>query len=177
MASSIDAPTRRREGHCNPSFVEFLAEELLPWARRRCHVVADPARVVLVGASATGLAAAFAALRRPDRFGNVLSLSGAFGGPATAPGSLTRAFVLAGRVPVRFYLEVGRSECRQPPGTDLPSLLQANRHLRDVLEAKGYTVAYREHPGTHDPVWLPGTLTSGLVTLLGREVTTVVPTA
>jgi len=30
MASSIDAPTRRREGHCNPSFVEFLAQELLP---------------------------------------------------------------------------------------------------------------------------------------------------
>jgi enterochelin esterase-like enzyme len=37
-------------------------------------------------------------------------------------------------------------------GGAAPSILNANRHLRDVLKEKGYTVVYTEVPnGTHSP--------------------------
>jgi len=53
------------------------------------------------------------------------------------------------------------------PGEDGPTLLATNRHLRDVLRAKGYDVRYTEFAGSHDYIWWRGTLANGLMTLLG----------
>src|SRR5262245_27103101 len=59
-------------------FARFLADEAVPWVRKRWKVASDPRRVFVAGSSAGGLAAAYVAFRRPDVFGNVLSQSGAF---------------------------------------------------------------------------------------------------
>jgi enterochelin esterase family protein len=108
------------------------------------------------------LTAAFAALRRPDLFGNVLSQSGSFWWSATDSEWLTRQYVHAANVQVRFYLEAGLLENRPAPGREGASLLLANRHLRDVLEAKGYAVHYSEFMGGHDFACWRGTLAEGL---------------
>jgi enterochelin esterase family protein len=42
-----------------------------------------------------------------------------------------------------------------------------SRHVRDVLLAKGYEVAYREFPGGHDYFWWIESLAEGLIALLG----------
>ena len=89
----------------------------------------------------------------------MLSQSGAF--HAAAP----EEFVRADRLPVRLYLDAGRS--RPSPCGRFPSLLHANRHFRDVLLAKGYDVTYREFPGGHDYLWWRETIADGLVALLG----------
>lgn len=52
-----------------------------------------------------------------------------------------------------------------------PSLLVANRHLRDVLQAKGYAVHYREFNGGHEVLNWRGTLAEGLLLLLGKSET------
>jgi enterochelin esterase-like enzyme len=75
LPDSLDSATRARELNQHEPFVEFLADELLPWARERLSFEDDPARTVVAGSSLGGLTAAFCGLRRPDLFGLVLSQS------------------------------------------------------------------------------------------------------
>jgi len=57
----------------------------------------------------------------------------------------------AGRVlAIRFYLSIGLLESEQAFRGGLVSMLHSNRHFRDVLQAKGYTVHYREINAGHD---------------------------
>jgi enterochelin esterase family protein len=154
-------------------FVDWLADELLPWVRRGWRVTRDPHRVIVTGSSAGGLAATFAALKRPDVFGNVLSQSGAYWRGAEASNDPPYAWLekQVRRWPhadVRFWLEVGSTESRGALGGAAPSILATNRALRDTLRANGYRVTYGEVPnGVHAPqTWAPR-LPEGLVLLAG----------
>ena len=62
----------------NKTFGDFMAKELVPWARAHYNVVRDPAKTVIGGSSAGGFGAAYLGLVHPEVFGNVLSMSGAF---------------------------------------------------------------------------------------------------
>ena len=171
-------PYRRNEElSCNVAFADFLAKELVPWVRQNYRVAADPNRTIIAGSSLGGLAAAFTALRHADIFGNVLSQSGVYSWNPQNENSadweesewLTRQFVTSPKVPVRFYLEAGLLESIWKPGLGTVSSLAANRHLRDVLLAKGYAVHYREFNGGHDYINWRGTLADGLLLLLGKD--------
>jgi hypothetical protein len=81
------------------------------------------------------------------------------------PGEMMREIVAAPRQPVRFWMEVGRFE--GGGGLNGSSQLAQNRHLRDVLRAKGYDVSYREFSGGHDYACWRGSLADGLVALAG----------
>jgi hypothetical protein len=65
------------------------------------------------------------------------------------------------RLPIRFYMDVGLWETAD--------MLMPNRILRSVLDGKGYEVAYREFTGGHDYVVWRGTLSDGLVALIGTK--------
>ena len=174
LADSLDGDTRTRELRYDDAFVAFLTDELLPWARREGNATDDPRRTIAAGSSAGGVAAAFAAYRRPDVFGNVLSQSGAFWWSHADTDEhewLTNRLAESGRLPVRFSLDAGVFE-RDPPGFDLeaPSLLDANRRLRDVLLAGGHEVRYAEFVGGHDYLCWQATFADGLSALaLARE--------
>jgi enterochelin esterase family protein len=164
-------PDRGRELSCHPPFVDFLAQELLPFVRERYRVASDPGQTIVAGASLGGLAAAYAGLQRPDLFGNVLSQSGSFWwkpeGDAEAEW-LCRQFAARPRAPLRFYLEIGLLE-DLPSTADAPGMLTVNRHLRTVLLAKGYPVHYVEFNGRHDFCNWQGGLCDGLSALVGRN--------
>ncbi len=162
---------RNLELPCHDAFVEELATGLLPHVREELRSPGNPARTVIGGWSYGGLAAAFAGLRHPEVFGNVLSQSGSFWWApegAVEHEWLSSQFALAPRRELRFYLNVGLLECGPSPGNS-PSQLVANRHLRDVLRAKGYELTYRELNGGHDYIGWPAGLADGLIALLGRE--------
>jgi enterochelin esterase family protein len=152
-------------------FVDFLADELLPWVRNGWRVTHDPRRVIITGSSAGGLAAAHVALKRPELFGNVLSQSGAYWRGAEASNAppwewLTAQVAGWPRGDVRFWLEVGSTESRGTLGGSAPSILAANRAFRDALRAKGYRVTYTEVPnGVHAPQTWAVRLPAGLVAL------------
>jgi len=56
----------------------------------------------------------------------------------------------------------------RPEGNGGTTLLASNRHLRDVLRAKGYTIQYAEVYGDHDPVHWRRTLPEALTVMLGN---------
>jgi enterochelin esterase family protein len=168
IVDSLGQETRTRELLCHPPFAEFLAHELIPWARERYHVTTRPERTFVGGSSAGGVAAAFAAFQHPEIFGNVLSQSGWFLWPEreNEHGWLIRQYAISQRLPLRFYLDVGMLENQRTRGAG-PSPLHSNRHMRDVLQAKGYPVCYTELNSAHDYLVWRGTLADGLLALLG----------
>jgi enterochelin esterase family protein len=172
LPESLDEPTRVRELGLNRLFNDFVADELLPWARARLAITADPTQVTVAGASLGGLAATYLALERPDVAGNVISLSGAYQwSPEGDDEPVWMARHIAGlpRASVRFWLAAGIAEQRAYMSS--PSLLAANRHLRDVLRAAGYEVDYREYPGGHDLPWWQEELGEALIALNNRPYT------
>jgi len=150
-------------------FADFAARELVPWIRAKWHVDRDPARVVVSGYSAGGLGAAYLGFRHPELFGNVLSQSGAFwrGNEGTSQPAewLTEQFRKSARLPVRFYIDIGAGETHAAANGVI--FLEANQRLRDVLQAKHYTVGYVEVAGAkHEPGHWRAALPDGLVYLL-----------
>jgi enterochelin esterase family protein len=170
IAVLLTIPDRGHELGCYPPFVDFLAQELLPFVRERYRVTSDPDQAIVGGASLGGLAAAYAGLQRPDLFGNVLSQSGSYWWKPegdTESEWLSRQFAAHPREHLRFYLEIGLLE-DLPSTADAPSMLTVNRHLRTVLQAKGYPVHYVEFNGRHDYCNWQGGLSDGLASLALR---------
>lgn len=165
LISNPTADSRSAELPPNPDFADFLARELMPWAREQ-GIAAPAARTVIGGSSYGGLASSYAALRHPEVFGNVLSQSGSYwwGRPGEEDQWLARQFAAERKLPVRFYLVAGRFEMGRG---GQPGILDSNRRLRDVLTAKGYRVTHQEVEGGHDYLSWRGTLSDGLIDLIG----------
>lgn len=169
---------RDRELVCNPEFSRALVTELLPWARGLYNFTSDPRRTVVAGSSAGGLAAVCSGLWYPEAFGNVLAQSGAFHRTPPSVGDTTdsssgptwvaRQFISSPKKPLRFYLDAGSAEFNATGGAD--SILFCTRTLRDVLRAKGYEVHFQEFEGGHDYLSWRGTISDGLIALLGDAV-------
>ena len=180
IAVMLDSPDRQRELYCHEPFAEFIVGEIIPWIRQNYSIHIDPHSTTVAGASAGGLAAAFIGLRHSEIFGNVLSNSGAFGW-ATEQGEdrswhweipperewLIRQYATREKLPLRFHLDAGLLEDQRD--NPVPTILQANRHMRDVLQAKGYWVHYSEYCGGHQYINFRATLAEGLIALFGKS--------
>ncbi|MEN0035913.1 MAG: enterochelin esterase [Cellvibrio sp.] len=161
---ALSPRARADEMPCNPTFWYALQQELLPRLQKRFSLTQDPHKTLIAGQSFGGLAAAYAVLHWPERFGIALSQSGSFWWPdadeAGDKGELTQA-VLAGQgqgATLRIHLDIGCYE---------QDMLGVNRALCDALIATGHKVSYREFRGGHDWLcWSEG-LVSGLISLLG----------
>jgi enterochelin esterase-like enzyme len=179
LVNTQNSSTRERDLANSPSFADFLTEELVPWVRQNYHISTDPRRAIVGGKSLGGLMAAYCGLRHPEVFGTVLSQSGSYwvweGWPNVSPrslgtesGWLTRRFATTQPLPLRFFLSVGRLEVF--PGAYGEVVIDQtleNRRLRDVLEAKGYPVVYREVNSDHSPLNYRTTFADGLIALAG----------
>ncbi|CAN5542191.1 hypothetical protein BH20ACI3_BH20ACI3_33380 [soil metagenome] len=175
VAVMVDNPDRGRELSCNSAYADFLSQEIVPWARINYHATDQPEQTIVGGASLGGLAAACVGLKHAEVFGNVLSQSGSFWWAPQGEKEfewLTRQFATSPRLPLRFSFDAGLLENTSgaPPGRPVPpSLLAANRNLREVLQSKGYSVHYSEFNGNHTVFNFRGTLASHLIALIGLK--------
>jgi enterochelin esterase-like enzyme len=158
---------RLRDLAYHEPFGTFVAEELVPKLRADFHAGWKPDDVIVAGSSLGGLASTFIAFHHSAVIGKVLSQSGSYQyvpgtfdhdlAQTTEGNALTREIAGAPKKPIKLYVEAGLFEA---------GLLDSNRHIRDVLVAKGYAVTYREFHGGHD-YWLwRGTISDGLIALL-----------
>jgi len=172
---------RSRELPCNPVFADFLVSELLPWAHGLYNFTTDPRQTVVGGSSFGGLASAYAGLRHPETFGNIISQSGSFhwippksdnssnSQTDSEPNWVAKQFIASPKLPLRFYLDAGSDEIDFSGNGN--SILLTTRNLRDVLLAKGYEVHFQEFAGNHDYLSWRGTLADGLIVLMGNAPT------
>lgn len=159
LIDNSDRALRGSELPCNPAFWQAVQEELLPQVRNWAPHAQSASSTVVAGQSFGGLAALYAALHWPERFGCALSQSGSFWWPQRgAPGRLFEALESGqgSRHPLRLFIEAGLRE---------PAILEASRALVERLREQGHDLDYREIDGGHDALWWRGGLLDGLVRL------------
>lgn len=162
--------TRDRDLPGSAPFSAFVAKELVPRLRADYRAGLVPGETIVTGSSFGGLCSSYTALHHSDVIGNVLSQSGSYqyvlgsigaDVPSWVEGGwLIRDYAASPKLPLRFYLDTGRFEA---------TLLDSNRHMRDVLVAKGYPLTYVELSGGHDYAMWRGTISDGLIALLSKK--------
>jgi len=163
---------KRSKDLVSDKFGDFIANELIPWARSEYNIPSSPDKIVLAGSSRGGFASSYIAFRHSDVIGNVLSQSGSYWIKATdnenhwiypeENGKLINLYKQSERLPIKFYMDIGLYDAGA-------SMLGMNRQFRDILEIKGYDVDYREFKGGHNYINWRGTLSDGLISLIGTE--------
>lgn len=158
---------RSRELPPNPVFADFMGKQLMPWLKAQ-GIAAGAERTVIAGSSYGGLASSYVALRYPQWFGNVLSLSGSYwwAPKGESPNWLARQYQQSPQLPIRFYLDAGIYEGARGGQA---GIRETSQELGDVLRAKGNKVVQRVHSTGHDYVHWQGSLACGLLALTGRE--------
>lgn len=161
LVDAIDTAHRGAELPCNTDFWLALQQELLPQIQRIAPFSERAERTVVAGQSFGGLAAMFAGLNWPQRFGCVLSQSGSYWWPTRGEGhggvileKLTRGEVSPQGL--RIWLEAGRRE---------PIIFQANQALLHQLQQTQQPLFWRQVDGGHDALCWRGGLTAGLIAL------------
>jgi len=162
----------RSEDLMSTDFANFIAKELIPWAGIKYNIHPKADKIVLAGSSRGGFASSFIAFNHSDVVGNVLSQSGSYWIKGTKDenhwiypednGKLINSYKNSKKLPVKFYMDIGLYDAGA-------SMLGMNRQFRDILDLKGYEVDYHEFKGGHNYVNWRGTLSAGLISLIGTK--------
>jgi enterochelin esterase family protein len=152
---------RDTELTCNKAFTDFLAKEIVPWMHKNYSVINNPEYTIAAGFSYGALAACYAALIHPDKFGKVLGQSGGFSWKPEGEDDcfIIREFEKSAKLPVDFYLDIGSFELRWPFVSD------AMKRMTDVLYSKGYNLKFNTFTGGHVLTDWQDTLADGLIYL------------
>jgi iron(III)-enterobactin esterase len=161
LIDAIDTAHRSAELPCNIDFWLALQEELLPQIHRIAPFSDRPERTLVAGQSFGGLAAMFAGLNWPQRFGCVLSQSGSYWWPSRGNrhGGVIIDKLSRGELSpqgLRIWLEAG---CREP------LIFRANQALLQQLQHSQQPLFWRQVDGGHDALCWRGGLTAGLMAL------------
>jgi enterochelin esterase-like enzyme len=144
----VDKSLRTREyapdGDLHAGYVSFFTEELVPFVASRYPVRTEPEQMLLAGCSLGGAVSLQLALAHPERFVNVMSLSGAYypssRAAIAAAGDLSRLSV---------YMTIGLQETAFRTDRGVFDFVAMNREARALLEERGAQVEYIERDGEH----------------------------
>ncbi len=143
---------RRKEYWMNRDYVDYLVNEVVPGIDAKYRTIREPESRAIAGAGLGGLTAAFAAHLHPEAFGNVLGQSSAF---SVNDNQMMNDIENTERKNIKWFLEAGRYE----------ALLERNRRMQELLEAKGYRVSYKELSAGQNWTHWQDALSAGLIYL------------
>lgn len=166
---AVNGSIRSEELPCNSTFWDAVLTELLPLAGSAVDFSADPHRTVVAGQSYGGLAAMFAALEHPERFGLVASQSGSFWWPVphTAPVPGNPGGDIAERIantsfdkPILVSLQAGAHE---------GDMVLHSNTVHERLIAAGIDSTFEVFDGGHDWLCWRGALVDSAADLLRKS--------
>ena len=144
-----EMPNRMTEYGLNDNYVQFLAEELVPYMDTNYRTLKDPHNRLVIGDSFGGLISAYIPWKRPDVFALGYSQSGY---QSFQNDRLINYYKNSETKSIRLFVDVGRYE-RKVGSAFLPAdeqdFLMANRRFKDVLDSNGYDFVYREYNEGH----------------------------
>ncbi|RYY79233.1 MAG: enterochelin esterase [Moraxellaceae bacterium] len=167
LIDCIDPEHRAQELPCNAPFWQAIQQELLPQVLQQQPFTDNPQKTIVAGQSFGGLAALYAGLFWPDRFGAVLSQSGSFWWPDShlpeQTGWLIQQVITQKKpaIPLQIYQEIGCYE---------DSMLADNQRMSHALQDVGHQVFYQEFRGGHDWICWRNGLLKGLIYLLNHQI-------
>ncbi len=171
LIDEVSGQQRRKDLSCNPQFWQAITNELLPLIEEKFLITQEPARTAIVGQSLGGLAAMYAALNWPDRFGLVVCQSGSFWwpdvslikppseySPPLTPDLLSEMSQnihdgLGSNVCLNIFMEVGSGE-------DI--MIDLNQDVYNQLARQQHQINYRVFDGGHDRLCWRGGIIDGL---------------
>lgn len=143
MMVFVDPVDRPKEYGRDNDYTRFMLEELLPFVRKNYRASEAAADNAVMGASMGGHVSFYLAFKNPQVFSMLASQSGAF---AVVDDEIINEVQTAERKPIRIYMDIGLYDLADQRGT----LLQDNRLLEKILQAKKYDYTYYEFAGGHN---------------------------
>jgi predicted alpha/beta superfamily hydrolase len=133
IANTADRMKEYSPGPSGDGYIRFLTMELKPFIDNRFRTMRGPENAAMLGSSLGALISLWAAVTRPDVFGQAagLSISLPYGGP------LLDRLTASGHPKVRVYMDMGTAELG--PGDRSARLVTEFRDAAKRLEAAGYT--------------------------------------
>ncbi len=122
-------------------FVQFLADDLVPWVDARYATSTDPLERVIGGAGYNATLSLYTTLERPHIFGQALAQSPIARSFVKAVPVLLARNAARGFSPPQCYIDVGRYEA--------PAVLESVHTLCTALLNGGAAVSYQEFGGGH----------------------------
>ena len=155
---------RRVEYLRNDAYVQFMADEAVPFVQANYNTSTSPADTGSLGASMGGLISVYAALNRPEVFGLVGSQSGAL---AYGGDGVIRQVQLMPAAEVRFHLTIGSYETQIAGTGPEANFVTANERFAAELQAKEYDFVHEVRPQGHSWGFWQATLGETLIWLYG----------
>lgn len=146
----IDVDKKKRtseyapDGERHEAYLRFFAEEMLPYVEERYPVRRERRERLLVGDSLGGTVSLHLALRYPELWNRVLSLSGAFYG--ASQGIASKQADLSW---LQLYQYVGLQETEFETDTGVYDFVKLNRDMYAILSDRGADIQYIEKDGKH----------------------------
>ncbi|HEU5101349.1 MAG TPA: alpha/beta hydrolase-fold protein [Roseiflexaceae bacterium] len=129
------------EDRLDGKFVQFLADELVPWIDARYATSTDPLERAIGGAGYNATLSLYTALERPHVFGQALAQSPVARSFVKAVPVLLARNAARGFGPPQCYIDVGRYEAQ--------AVLESVHTLCTALINGGAAVSYQEFGGGH----------------------------
>jgi enterochelin esterase family protein len=129
------------EDRLDGKFVQFLADDLVPWIDARYATSSDPQERVIGGAGYNATLSLYTTLERPHVFGQALAQSPVARSFVKAVPVLLARNAARGFSPPQCYIDVGRYEA--------PAVLESVHTLCTALINGGAAVSYQEFGGSH----------------------------
>ncbi|GAB6930184.1 alpha/beta hydrolase-fold protein [Paenibacillus sp. JCM 10914] len=128
------------------AYLSCFAEEIIPYVEQKYPVRREASERVLAGDSLGGSVSVHLALRYPELFTRVISLSGAF--YEMSQDIIQKEHDLSW---LNIYMIVGLQEDNFTTDTGVYNFVELNRSAKSLLEQRGATVSYHEKDGRH--IW------------------------